>query len=426
MISPPIRKLYVEETERLAAARLPTLTVVFVLIFGVAWFPEHLTHPERTTSYGVVFGLEALVCLVAVLVTRREPGSRHSVVVVGVTSALLCFLIATYHVLVAGEAEILALALVYLMTGVTVFIPLGALGQLPVALAALCAYVAAISLGAKSVTSIPITALGLGAIGALTVAGAASLDRYRFASFRRSEDLRQANAALARANEAKNLFLANVSHELRTPLNAILGYVQLMLDGSFGVVPEPLQEPLHRVAASTQSLVYLISDLLDLSRIEAGRLTVNLQRVELASLFGEVAALIANSVQSKPVRVLAEDPKGLAVRADRDRLRQVLVNLLSNAAKFTDHGEIRLSAAADSGEAQSIKIRVSDTGIGIAPVDLPHIFEPFHRATNAEEFGGVGIGLSISARLTRAMGGEISVESEVNRGSRFSVRLPAA
>ncbi len=420
------KTLYAAETARLVAARVPALTAVFVVTFAAAYVPEHLAHPGRSLLYGTIFGIEVLVCLVAVVITRREPGTRHSRMVVTVACVLLCLLIGAYNTLAHGEAEVLALALAYLMTGVTVFLPLGGWGQFPVVAAALCAYLGAVSLGAESVTSIPITTIGLTAIGALTVAGAVSLERYRYDSFHRNEELRQANAALAQANEAKNMFLANVSHELRTPLNVILGYVQLALDGSFGQVPAAVRQPLLRVVASAQTLVYLINDLLDLSRIEAGQLTVNLEPVALAPLFGEVAALIAASVESKPVSVVAEDPGGLTVVADRDRLRQVLVNLLSNAVKFTERGEIRLGASPDPGDARRVRLRVSDTGIGIAPVDLPQIFEPFHRATNAKEFGGVGIGLSISARLTREMGGEISVDSVVDRGSRFSVCLPAA
>jgi len=424
MIMASIEELYAKETAKLTAARLPALTLLFALVFGVAWLLEYLGHPERMVYYAEIFGAELLLCAIAVALSRTDRGQRHSVAIVAVTCALLCGLIATYHILLGGETEIMALALVYIVTGITVGIPLGGWGQLPVAAAAVLAYLAAVWSGAMSVTPVALTVLGLVAIGALSVAGATFLDRYRYASFRRTEELRQANAELAKANEAKNLFLANVSHELRTPLNVMLGYSQLMLDDGFGPLPEPLRQPLERMVSSTQSLVYLISDLLDLSRIEAGRLSVVLERVELAPLFDELAAFIRPALANKPVRFVAESPDGLAVTADRDRLRQVLVNLLSNAGKFTARGEIRLCAhTLDTG---GVEIEVRDTGIGIEPHDLGRIFEPFHRAANAKEYGGVGIGLSISGRLARAMGGEIVVRSTVDHGSTFGVRLQPA
>jgi signal transduction histidine kinase len=423
MTSPSIEELYAEETADMIAARLPSMCLAFAGVFSAAWLFEYIAHPERMRSYAIVFALELLACAAAVALTRRPRGRRHGVAIVASTCCVLFMLIGSYHVLLHGETEIMALALVYLVTGVTVGIPLGGYGQLPIAVAAALAYLGAVALGAVSVTPVPLTALGLVSIGALSVVGATLLDRYRYASFRRTEELRHANVALAHANEVKNLFLANVSHELRTPLNVVLGYAQLMLDDGFGPLPESMRQPLERMVASSRTLVYLIGDLLDLSRIEAGRLSVNLEPVALAPLFAELSTMVAQSIAHKPVRFIAEDPDGLIVTADHDRLRQVLVNLLSNAAKFTPKGEIRLRAAVSN---RTIRIEVVDTGVGIAAADLPHLFEPFHRASNAKEFGGVGIGLSISVRLARAMGGDIAVESEPNSGSRFSLQLHAA
>ncbi|MBI4514526.1 MAG: HAMP domain-containing histidine kinase [Deltaproteobacteria bacterium] len=423
MTAPTIEQVYAEETVRLAASRLPALAVVFAALMAAAWLPESLVHPERVTLYAGLFGVQLLGCVGAVMLTRSNWGRGYSPAIVACTSIWLCSVMGVYHAALHGEAELLALALAGMVTGVGVLVPLGVRGQLPVALGAIGTYGIAAVAGARSSTSIALTALGVAAIGGLSVAGAAVLDRYRYASFRRTEQLRRANAALAQANEAKNLFLANVSHELRSPLNVILGYAQLMLDDSFGPLPPDLRQPLERVVASTQSLVYLISDLLDLSRIEAGRLAVSLKPVELAPLFAELESFILPALVAKPVRFVAEEAGTLAVTADPDRLRQVLVNLLTNAAKFTPSGEIRLRAVADG---DGVGIEVTDTGIGIAAEDLPHIFEPFYRGAGTKQYGGVGIGLSISARLARAMGGELIAHSRLNEGSRFTVRLPAA
>jgi signal transduction histidine kinase len=417
-----IERLYADETARLVAARFPVLALAFALIFGAAWVLEYVTHPGRAATYAVIFSVQLLACVIGAIVTRHARTKRHGIAAVTVVCCFICALIGSYHALVRGDAEILALALAYLVTGVTVFVPLGGRAQSAVAISAALSYGGAIWFGAKGVSSIAIPALGLASIGALSVAGATLLDRYRYTSFRRAEELGQANTALARANDAKNLFLANVSHELRTPLNVILGYTQLLLDESFGPIVETQREPLERIIGNTQGLVYLIGDLLDLSRIEAGRLTVQLEPVPLAPLVRELTGLVEKALEGKPVRFAVEVPDGLVVTADPDRLRQILVNLLSNAAKFTSEGEIRLSAQASSRD--SVQIDVSDTGVGIQVDDLAHLFEPFRRAANAKEFGGVGIGLSISARLARAMGSEITVRSRVREGTCFSLRLP--
>jgi signal transduction histidine kinase len=325
---------------------------------------------------------------------------------------------------VHGEGEVLNMALLYLVTGTMVLVPWDWQGQLPVALSAVVFYGVAIACGVHSATPLAINLLGLGTISALAVGGAAFLAQQRRALWRQTAALRTANAALEEANRTKNQFIANVSHELRTPLNVIVGYTDLLRDGEFGALSADARETLERIAQNGRNLVYLVADLLDLARIEAGRLEVRLARVELTPVFAGMRSLVEPWLSGKDVRFRTELADALGVTADRDRLEQILVNLLSNAVKFTQRGEILLRAQHTDGEA--VTIEVCDTGIGIDAAELPTIFEPFAQGSGGKQAGGVGIGLSLSAALARAMGGDLTAHSEPGRGSTFVVRLPAA
>jgi signal transduction histidine kinase len=423
-MEPALEEAYADETARLVAARLPILLSAFAVVITAAWGLEYLAHPERVNTYGIFFALELTVGLIALRMTHSPGWEARMLDVVTVCCATLCILMGAYNALVGGEGEGLALGQIGAVTCVAVLLPLGVRRLAIIATAALLSYAGAIVTGATSHASVPLTALGIGSIGTLAVAGGGFLDENRWTSFRRACELQEVNTALSSANAAKNLFLANMSHELRTPLNVVLGYAHLMLDGTLGPTPEPFQQPLNRIVASAESLVDLISDLLDLSRIEAGQLAINVERVDLRPLFDELAAVVQPLLANKPVRFVRGDTDGLAVIADRTRLRQVLINLLSNASKFTQRGEIRLRA--EPRRPNRVQIDVSDTGIGIPTSDLSRIFEPFQRSHKGKDFAGVGIGLSISRRLTANMGGELVVDSAPNRGATFSVLLPAA
>jgi signal transduction histidine kinase len=331
--------------------------------------------------------------------------------------------VGSYHVLVRGEGEVLNMALLYLVTGTMVLIPWDWEGQLPVALSAMLSYGIAVASGAHYATTLAINLLGLGAISALSVGGAAFLAQQRRALWQQTAALRAANAALAEANRAKNEFIANVSHELRTPLGVIVGYTDLLLDDEFGTLSSETREALERIAHAGRNLVHRVADLLDLARIEAGRLEVRPGRVELAAVFADMTRVVEPWLKGKDVRFHTQLSDAVGVTADRDRLEQILVNLLSNAAKFTERGEIRLRARRSD---DTVAIEVQDTGIGIDASDLATIFEPFGQGAGGKKFGGIGIGLSLSAVLARTMGGELTASSEVGRGSTFVVRLPAA
>jgi signal transduction histidine kinase len=285
-------------------------------------------------------------------------------------------------------------------------------------------YAAAIGFGTMRGSVSPNSLLGLITISGASVAGAAFMASYRSRLMRQSTELRAANAALQKANEAKNQFLASVSHELRTPLNVIVGYTDLLAEGNFGDLPGEAQRAVERVGLSSRMLTYLINDLIDLARIETGHLTINPSRVPLDSVFETMRDLMRPRVAPTNVELHVETPSDLAVFADRDRLEQILVNLLSNAVKFTEEGEITLRARI--GKASAVAIEVQDTGPGIADSELPGLFEPFVQGAAGRQRGGVGIGLSVSMRLAKAMGGSLTVRSRTGEGSTFTLLLPAA
>jgi signal transduction histidine kinase len=226
------------------------------------------------------------------------------------------------------------------------------------------------------------------------------------------------------ASQHKSAFLANMSHELRTPLNAILGYSELVRDGIYGQVPDRVGEILERVDRSGRHLLGLINDVLDLSKIEAGQLSLALGEYSLRDVIQSVGAAVEPPAGAKGLRLIVDAPSDLpAARGDERRLTQVLLNLAANAVKFTEAGEVRLSArVADS----AFVVSVSDTGPGIAEADQRRIFEEFQQAgvDGAAGKGGTGLGLAIARRIVELHGGRIEVESSPGRGATFTVTVP--
>jgi len=240
----------------------------------------------------------------------------------------------------------------------------------------------------------------------------------------------EATSRAEEANRAKSLFLTTMSHELRTPLNAIGGYVDLLALEIRGPLVEPQREDLRRIKKSGQHLLSLINDILNLARIESGQLDLHIRDVSLSTEFENVDALVAPQFEVKKIKyVYPRCDSSLRVRADSEKLQQILLNVLSNACKFTDeHGSVTVECDADSGDASDVvAISIRDSGRGIVADKLEDIFEPFvqiDRHLTGVSQQGIGLGLAISRDLARRMGGDLVAESLPGVGTTFTLTLP--
>ncbi|HXV80038.1 MAG TPA: sensor histidine kinase [Candidatus Binatia bacterium] len=240
----------------------------------------------------------------------------------------------------------------------------------------------------------------------------------------RTQALTIANQKLAEASELKSQFLANVNHELRTPVSAILGYGGLVLSDTESHISTAQKANLQDLLKNAERLLNLIDSLLDIGMIEAGKLEVQIEAVELEEIIRSVTSTIEASIDKDHVRLIRNVAPNLPVlNTDRDKLKQILINLLDNAAKFTERGEIRISASQQNG---ALKLEVADTGIGINNEDLNQVFEEFRRgeSSSTKKYRGTGLGLAIVKRLVGLLGGNIEVSSTVGEGSIFTVTLP--
>jgi len=229
---------------------------------------------------------------------------------------------------------------------------------------------------------------------------------------------------LEKANRLKSEFLASMSHELRTPINALIGYASLMLDRIYGDLTPRQEEGLNRIQGAAQHLLALINDILDLAKIEAGRMPLHLDDVTLGDIMTEISQQIEPLVKKKHLSFNVQMPsRDLVLHTDRTKVKQILLNLLSNAVKFTHHGGIWVTVSRDE---EDLRFDVRDTGIGIREGDLESIWEDFRQVdqSRTREFGGTGLGLSITRKLVDALGGHVFAESTFGKGSTFTVVLP--
>ena len=253
---------------------------------------------------------------------------------------------------------------------------------------------------------------------------------------RSQEELAKARDEALRANQAKSSFLAKMSHELRTPLNAILGYTDLLQEEAGDANRPDLIPDIQKINLAGKQLLALVNDILDLSKIEAGRMELYLETFDIVSIIHDAAETVEPLAQKNGnvLEIQASDDLG-AMLADAAKVRQALLNLLANANKFTHNGTIAITAARelaanrrDSQEqTEWVVFNVTDTGIGIAPEQMAKLFEEFSQAeaSTTRQYGGAGLGLSISKGLCQMMGGDITVASELGQGSTFTIRLPA-
>jgi signal transduction histidine kinase len=240
-----------------------------------------------------------------------------------------------------------------------------------------------------------------------------------------ADTLRALNLKLEQASRAKSEFLANMSHELRTPLNAILGFTEMILDDLYGDVAAQLKEPLADIQTNGKHLLRLINDVLDLSKIEAGRMELALGDYAVEDIVVTVRASLRSIADEKGLDLVTEVEPDLPVaHGDAKRLTQCLLNLVGNALKFTQHG--RVGVGVELLQGTQLRFRVSDTGIGIPADQIDDIFAEFRQVdtTTTRDFGGTGLGLSITKKFVEMHGGRIWVESELGKGSTFYFTIP--
>ncbi|ABG50059.1 response regulator receiver sensor signal transduction histidine kinase [Trichodesmium erythraeum IMS101] len=252
--------------------------------------------------------------------------------------------------------------------------------------------------------------------------------------------LKQEKHEAEAANRAKSVFLANMSHELRTPLNAIIGYSEILLEDAHSLGSKDFIHDINNIHTSGKHLLTIINDILDLSKIEAGKMDVHWESVNIMVLIENVLATIQPLIEQNNniLEIICEDNQE-PIMADPNKMRQVILNLLSNAAKFTENGKIILKVKVANNDEDFISqnrdcnftdkvliLSVADTGIGISEEKIDSLFQPFTQADNSttRKYGGTGLGLAISRHFCKMMGGDITVVSEVNKGSIFTVKFP--
>jgi signal transduction histidine kinase len=240
-------------------------------------------------------------------------------------------------------------------------------------------------------------------------------------------EIEEKSRQLAEASQNKSQFLSSMSHELRTPLNVIIGLTEMMVTNVARFGTEKALEPLRRVNAAGNHLLSLINEILDLSKIEVGKLELNPEPVNLAKLIDDVIGTAGQLAEKNKNRLIVEAQENLGtLTADSMRLKQILLNLLSNACKFTKAGEVALRVRKVSDGREWLELAVADTGIGMTSEQQAKLFQDFTQADSltARRYGGTGLGLAISRKLARMMGGDVTVASEAGKGSVFTVRLP--
>jgi signal transduction histidine kinase len=413
------------ELERLALRRLPLAMGILILFIGGALPIELHFYPGRLEPYLAVYAFELAICGIALAAARRRPDRAR--LIATTWGSVLGVCVAAYYPLVQADATLAMAALICLVTAMPATLPFGVWHQLAFGSACAASLIGILLWGLPM--SLPWQFMFVAFLAVLTTStiGARTVSRFRWEAFEREAILRHAHEqlriALGRAEdtvELKTRLVANVSHELRTPLNVIVGYTDMLLDADAD--RRAIEDAAPRIRQYAVSLEALVSELLDLSRLTCGKIELDPADVEVRPLLEEIARGVRAMLAGKPVQVeIACDVA--RVTTDPMRLRQILTNLGTNAAKFTDQGRIAIAASADR---DTVTFVVADTGCGIPETQHETIFDAFEQGTTdaSRKTSGIGLGLAIVRQLTDVLGGSVSVASHPGAGATFTVRLP--
>jgi signal transduction histidine kinase len=413
--------------ERLVAQRMRIGALLLAVVIALNGVLDWTTRPGGLWPVAWIYVGDFLLVALVVAVMRRERSERQTVAIAAGAVMLWNALFCIYAVLSPGEIHALFAPSIVITAASALLVPWGVIAQTAVSTVCVATYACAFVLSGRDADLGTLYVfIALLSAAAATSVGAYLVEQHGRVIDEQTESLREMNRLMREAGVKKDEFLASVSHELRTPLNVVLGYIDLLLDHSFGPLEPAQRDILHRITRNASDLSHLINDLIDLSRIEAGRLKVDVSEVELTPMFAELRGVMDVLLAGHNIEFHAAiGAECGAVAADPDRLKQILSNLLVNAVKFTEQGSITLAAARTADGA--VALSVTDTGIGIPPAAHQAIFEPFRQVHDrSRRVPGAGIGLSLSSRLAQLMGGSLHVASEPGRGSCFTLSVPAA
>ena len=412
---------FARETGELTVWRWKVGLILYLFFAGVGVVVEWRVYPERGTLLGAAFAAEVIVFAAAWLATCGSITHPKSAWVVLLSSVAVCLVVGLYNAIVHGDMLYVLLTYLVFMLVSAMIIPWGATFQLALDCGIVAAYVAAVAGGARMgpVPGYDYIAVLAGTV--LSTFGAHYIDQYRRQLFAQAAALREANRNLEEASRARTELLSGLSHDMRTPISVLMGYAEIM--SNHPALSEELRQPVRSMGREAQQLLYLVDSVLDLARLESGRLPFHRSTFVLADLLEPLRQTSQDLLRNRGVRLRWEIPDNLVVDSDEGKVREIVRNLLSNAVKYTEEGEVSVSIAAGD---RGVEIVVADTGAGIAPENLDAIFHPFHQALAVDGLrrSGSGFGLYMVKLLVALVGGLIDVQSVPHGGSTFRVWLP--
>ncbi len=402
--------------------QMPRAVALFVSMMLTAAVIEWFYYPERLFVLVLWVGLLLATCAIGLSMVRSTSGEAAMVTLATVMTLII--LLGGYLTFIHGSSELCLLAMIGYLTGVVVRFPWGPKFQAAATAGAIATYATTLALGIAPHLPIPYSMFALITHGIMTVIGASLLNQYRWRAFTQAIEAETHAAEAARANRSKSDFLASVSHELRTPLNIIFGYTDLLLEDAFNNEREK-NDALNRIRTQSGNLLDMIQAMLDINKLEAGGITIESSEFRIGDFLEHLKTAIPASWTKEDVAIHWKvDVADTVMHSDAGKVEIILRNLIHNALKYTDDGEVRISAAAVPGNCK-VGFTIGDTGQGIPREDLEHIFQMFQQSSQAPpRQGGVGLGLFLAKQLTTALGGSIHADSDLGIGSQFTVELP--